>query len=350
MDQPWRSGSGGYVDDALAAADLVFSAQGRGQETLSAARVEAALKRRRRRPILLLDLAVPEEIARAVEKLDGAFRYAIQSFYEELKNNGTYRHALPPDLAEAAAARTQTLASSQKAYESLDKTTLEFAKAALRKLGMADPVHPDQMKLESALKGSNEREVLTEAICNEIASAKPGDVLRGNSALTAVLKERAVGDMKDVVAAMLPKLISEQLREQIKDLVPNATANKLVIAQEVGKFLDKALGDLSIDELPLRFCQDVYLGLDEIEKSDRFDGVEKDGVKMGFLINQFALRVLNPAIIDLSVVALKAGNTDENKMLSVISVGLQKAVNDSATNQNYLRFMKKVAERGRLAA
>ncbi|MBC8792447.1 MAG: glutamyl-tRNA reductase [Tagaea sp. CACIAM 22H2] len=65
------------LDDALAAADLVFSALGRGQETLDAPRVEAALKRRRRRPILLLDLAVPEEIARAVEKLDGAFRYAI---------------------------------------------------------------------------------------------------------------------------------------------------------------------------------------------------------------------------------------------------------------------------------
>lgn len=86
------------LDEALAGADLVFAALGRGRDTLDAGRVKAALKRRRRRPILLLDLAIPEDIARAVEKLDGAFRYAIDDLEGLALKGRTEREA---SLAEA---------------------------------------------------------------------------------------------------------------------------------------------------------------------------------------------------------------------------------------------------------
>jgi glutamyl-tRNA reductase len=65
------------LTEALAGADFVFSAMGAGKPTVAAAQAEAALKRRRRRPILFLDLAVPDDVARDVEALDGAYRYGI---------------------------------------------------------------------------------------------------------------------------------------------------------------------------------------------------------------------------------------------------------------------------------
>lgn len=65
------------LTEALAGADLVFSAMGAGKHTVGPSQAEAALKRRRRRPILFLDMAVPDDVSREVETLDGAYRYGI---------------------------------------------------------------------------------------------------------------------------------------------------------------------------------------------------------------------------------------------------------------------------------
>lgn len=60
---------------ALADADIVIAAAGTGRYLLQADGVEDALRRRRRRAMLLLDLGVPADIDPAIEPLDGAFRY-----------------------------------------------------------------------------------------------------------------------------------------------------------------------------------------------------------------------------------------------------------------------------------
>jgi glutamyl-tRNA reductase len=83
---------------ALAGADLVFSAMGAGRHTVAAAQAEAALKRRRRRPILFLDMAVPDDVAREVEALDGAYRYGIDDLEGLALKGRTEREA---SLAEA---------------------------------------------------------------------------------------------------------------------------------------------------------------------------------------------------------------------------------------------------------
>jgi glutamyl-tRNA reductase len=62
---------------ALAAADIVVSTAGTGRWIIDRPMVEAALKARRRKPMLLLDVAVPADIDRAVELVDGAFLYAF---------------------------------------------------------------------------------------------------------------------------------------------------------------------------------------------------------------------------------------------------------------------------------
>ncbi len=62
---------------ALSEADIVVTASGSGTVLISADMAETALVRRRRRPIFFVDLGVPSDVERAVEQLDGAFRYDL---------------------------------------------------------------------------------------------------------------------------------------------------------------------------------------------------------------------------------------------------------------------------------
>lgn len=62
---------------ALVSADIVITAAGTGRYSITADMVRDALRRRRRRAILLLDVGVPADIDPAVEPLDSAFRYDL---------------------------------------------------------------------------------------------------------------------------------------------------------------------------------------------------------------------------------------------------------------------------------
>jgi glutamyl-tRNA reductase len=62
---------------ALIPADIVITAAGTGRFSITADMVQEALRRRRRRAMLLVDLGVPADVDPAVEPLDGAFRYDL---------------------------------------------------------------------------------------------------------------------------------------------------------------------------------------------------------------------------------------------------------------------------------
>jgi len=60
---------------ALDRADVVVTTLGEGRYLITAEMIEAALRRRRRRPFFLLDLSVPGDVEPAVHRLDEAFVY-----------------------------------------------------------------------------------------------------------------------------------------------------------------------------------------------------------------------------------------------------------------------------------
>jgi len=62
---------------ALEDNDIVLASLGGRSYTVDAAMVEAALRRRRRRPILLVDAGVPGDIDPAIERIDDAFRFTL---------------------------------------------------------------------------------------------------------------------------------------------------------------------------------------------------------------------------------------------------------------------------------
>ncbi len=81
------------LGEALAEADIVVSAVGAGRHIVNRADAEAALKRRRRRPILFLDGGVPPDIAPEVEECDGAFRYSLDDLEHVALQGRTERQA-----------------------------------------------------------------------------------------------------------------------------------------------------------------------------------------------------------------------------------------------------------------
>ncbi len=63
--------------DALPQADVVVSAVGGRHVILTADQVTQALKKRRRRPVFLVDAGIPGDIEPAVNRVDGAFLYDL---------------------------------------------------------------------------------------------------------------------------------------------------------------------------------------------------------------------------------------------------------------------------------
>ena len=86
--RPWEQ-----LEDAVTEADIVVASTGSGRYTIEPALVQAALKRRRRKPILFIDAAVPGDVDPAVEKLDGAFVYDLDDLERVAREGKASREA-----------------------------------------------------------------------------------------------------------------------------------------------------------------------------------------------------------------------------------------------------------------
>jgi len=90
---------GGYalplaeLDRHLAEADVVFSATASREPVLGQAQVEAALARRKRKPMLLFDLAVPRDIEPGVAALSDAYLYTVDDLERAVEDNRRGRRA-----------------------------------------------------------------------------------------------------------------------------------------------------------------------------------------------------------------------------------------------------------------
>ncbi|GAB3744350.1 glutamyl-tRNA reductase [Lysobacter olei] len=103
----------------LAEADVVFSATAARDPILHKAHVAAALAARKHRPMLLLDLAVPRDIAADVAELRDAFLYTVDDLERAIEDNRRGRREAAAEaeaivdlqvarFVEAMAARTRT--------------------------------------------------------------------------------------------------------------------------------------------------------------------------------------------------------------------------------------------------
>ena len=70
--RPWDQ-----LDLALEAADIVITAEGGGRYSLEPAMIDAALRKRRKKPIFVVDASVPGDVAPAVSGMDGIYVYDL---------------------------------------------------------------------------------------------------------------------------------------------------------------------------------------------------------------------------------------------------------------------------------
>ncbi|ADU51376.1 glutamyl-tRNA reductase [Thermaerobacter marianensis DSM 12885] len=73
--------------DALVECDVVISSTGAGRPVVTAAMVREAMRRRRQRPLLLVDIAVPRDVEPAAGRLDGVFLYDIDDLQAVVEAN-----------------------------------------------------------------------------------------------------------------------------------------------------------------------------------------------------------------------------------------------------------------------
>ncbi|MBL8833972.1 MAG: glutamyl-tRNA reductase, partial [Rhodospirillales bacterium] len=156
---------------AVARADLVVTALGTGRPAIDPQTALSALRARRQRPILFLDLGVPDDVAREIETVDGAFRYGIDDLEGLALKGRSEREATTGEAwaiveaeidafarARAARAADGAIVRLRRRFESernrvLDETGGDAARAtellvhrllhaptaALRELALGDP-------------------------------------------------------------------------------------------------------------------------------------------------------------------------------------------------------------------
>jgi glutamyl-tRNA reductase len=88
------------LDRHLAEADVVFSATAAREPIISRLHVAEALRRRRHKPMMLFDLAVPRDIEASVAELDDAYLYTVDDLERAVEDNRRSRREAA-DEAEA---------------------------------------------------------------------------------------------------------------------------------------------------------------------------------------------------------------------------------------------------------
>jgi glutamyl-tRNA reductase len=78
---------------ALAAADILVAAVGDDRVTIEAALLQAALKARRQQPILCIDCAIPGDVDKAADRLDGVFLFDLADLEKMAREGQESRQA-----------------------------------------------------------------------------------------------------------------------------------------------------------------------------------------------------------------------------------------------------------------
>jgi glutamyl-tRNA reductase len=95
------------LDAALAASDIVVTATGAAEPVLTRARVVAAIGARRRRPLFVIDIAVPRDVEASVGDLEQVFLYNVDDLEAIVADNLARREA---EIARAEAIVAEELA------------------------------------------------------------------------------------------------------------------------------------------------------------------------------------------------------------------------------------------------
>jgi glutamyl-tRNA reductase len=166
---------------ALVEADIVVSAVGAGRYELTREEIQTVLKKRRYRPMFLIDAAVPGDIEAAVQDLDGAFVYDLGDLERVAHQGKEKREAaaiaawavLNEELARFERAQAErvvvpALVGLREHAEALRREVLADGKldaAAATRLLLGRLLHaPSEVLRQTAVEDQRERAALERAL------------------------------------------------------------------------------------------------------------------------------------------------------------------------------------------
>lgn len=162
------------LDRHLAEADVVISATAARDAVISRAQVQAALQRRKHRPMLLIDLAVPRDIAADVSQLRDAYLYTVDDLQRAIEDNRRTRRDAA-DEAEAIIELQVTHYAEQHAARSRNapiKRLRQHGEQARR-----DALAKARAQLAAGMTAEDALELLAHTLTNRLLHA-PTVVLR----------------------------------------------------------------------------------------------------------------------------------------------------------------------------
>lgn len=178
----------GQIPAHLAEMDIVISSTASQLPIIGKGLVETALKQRRRKPMLLIDLAVPRDIEEEVAELDDAYLYSVDDLQQIVEQNLASRQEAAGQAEKLIAEQVQQFTLWNNAQDSVEllrsyrkQSELQKSKLLDRALGqLADGKSPEQ-------------------VINELANKLTNSLIHGP---TSALKKAAEQQDKDALALL----------------------------------------------------------------------------------------------------------------------------------------------------
>ena len=165
------------LETQVLSADVLLSSTGSDTFLLSREQMKAAMRRRRQRPLFMIDIGVPRDLDPKINELDNVYLYNIDDLKEVVEENRERRQEAAVQAERLVAAETLKFMDWLKTLEvyptiiSLRQKAQTICQAELKKtLGHLGTLTPEQ---EQAL------EILTESITNKLLH-DPIVFLKGN--------------------------------------------------------------------------------------------------------------------------------------------------------------------------
>nr|WP_281281506.1 glutamyl-tRNA reductase [Denitrobaculum tricleocarpae] len=161
--RPWQE-----LDRALEAADVVITAAGGGRYSLEPAMIDAALRKRRKKPMFLVDASVPGDVAPAVGEMDGVYVYDLDDL-ESLA------------LAGKVSRETATMAAWKILGEELLRFERKWAERAAAPSVAQLRRHFEAVRDQVLSEGKLDADAATRLLINRLLH-EPSKALRENAA------------------------------------------------------------------------------------------------------------------------------------------------------------------------
>ncbi|WP_028487220.1 glutamyl-tRNA reductase [Thiomicrorhabdus chilensis] len=193
---------GGYaieldeIPDHLHEADIVIGSTGSPSAILKKAQVEPALKKRKNRPMFMVDIAVPRDIESSIEQLEDVYLYTVDDLHEIIEDNKQSRQTAALEAQEIIDLQAQSFMAQINAIQQVNPVIQQYRQESMniKQQAMEQALH--QLEL-----GADAEEVvkkLANQLTNKLLHTPTKQLhqagLDGQSALIETAKTLLIGD------------------------------------------------------------------------------------------------------------------------------------------------------------